>query len=615
MKNLRIFARLFLSHAFVGLLSIAALSIIVYYTVSAILIQRTLDQLASINILKKDLVTNYLTASEQSLLAQQNENKFLNLYDAFSKTNRRSLTLPALDSIVKHDGFNNFYMFDKSYALILSAGHDNFPKGLEKVIERFTKNRPLTIHIIDATQYTSRHKTTLYYYVPVLKQGIHMANVLIEVNVSQIQKILLENTGMGNTGESYLVGNDFTMRSSSRFFPDKTPSAILVQTRATKKSMEGNTGQGILEDYRKEKVLSAYRPLNYSDLHWVIISEMDRSEAMQPIIALRNYLIIITLIIIAITLSIAFLLSKAIAQPVLQLKEIIVALSKGISPQEKPIITSTDEIGLMAKSVEELMEGLERTKKFASEIGAGNFNTSFTKLSEHDELGNALISMRHELQSFHEREIRSARERAAALLEGQEKERRRIINELHDGVGQLLTAIRMRVDALDTDGQMRDEIKSQINETIAEVKRISYNVMPQALVDFGLEAALKGLCDNIRKYSSLNIDFRYVKEVNHILNFEITVSVFRIAQEGLNNIVKHAGATQVTLNVLDKEDELYFLLEDNGKGFNENKTANRSGLGLRNIRERAKLLNGQAEINSTPGVGTVIEVHIPMQTM
>jgi two-component system NarL family sensor kinase len=616
MKNLKIFARLFLSHAFVGLLSIAALSIIVYYTVSAILIQRTLDQLSSINILKKDLVINYLTASEQNLSAQRNENKFLNLYNTFSNAGKtHSLTLPELDSIVKHDGFSNLYMFDKSYQLILRAGHDNFPDGLEKVIERFIKNKPLTIHIIDATQYASQHKTLLYYCVPVVKQGHHVANVLVEADVSEIQKILFENTGMGNTGESYLVGNDFTMRSSSRFFPGKTPSAIAVQTQATKKSMEGSTGQGILDDYRKEKVLSAYRPLVYGDLHWVIISEIDRSEAMQPIIALRNYLIIVTLIIIAITLSIAFLLSKAIAQPVLKLKEIIVALSKGVSPKEKPIITSTDEIGLMAKSVEELMEGLERTKKFASEIGAGNFNTNFATLSEHDELGNALIAMRQELQTFHEREIRSARERAAALLEGQEKERTRIINELHDGVGQLLTAIRMRVDALDTDGQMRDEIKAQINETIAEVRRISYNVMPQALVDFGLEAALKGLCENVRKYSSLNIDFRYVKEVNHILNFEITVSVFRIAQEGLNNIVKHANATQVTLHVLDKEDELYFLLEDNGKGFNENKIANRSGLGLRNIRERARLLNGQAEINSTPDVGTVIEVHIPMQTM
>ena len=177
--------------------------------------------------------------------------------------------------------------------------------------------------------------------------------------------------------------------------------------------------------------------------------------------------------------------------------------------------------------------------------------------------------MRDELRGFHERELKSARARAAALLEGQENERRRIIKELHDGVGQMLTAIRMQVDSLESDKERREEIKSYINEAIAEVKRISYHVMPQAIVDFGLEAALKGLCDTIKKFSSLTIDFRYIREFEHKLDFEISIAVFRIAQEGLNNIVKHAGATNVNLHVLDKEDEIYFILEDNGKGFDE----------------------------------------------
>lgn len=158
----------------------------------------------------------------------------------------------------------------------------------------------------------------------------------------------------------------------------------------------------------------------------------------------------------------------------------------------------------------------------------------------------------------------------------------------------------------------KDEIKSQINEAIAEVKRISYHVMPQAIVDFGLEAALKGLCDTIEKYSSTTIDFRYIREIERELDFEISIAVFRIAQEGLNNIVKHAGATQVNLHLLDKEDEVYFILEDNGSGFNENEIGNNPGSGLRNIQERAMLLNGTAEIRSTPGTGTSIEIHIPI---
>jgi signal transduction histidine kinase len=255
---------------------------------------------------------------------------------------------------------------------------------------------------------------------------------------------------------------------------------------------------------------------------------------------------------------------------------------------------------------------MERTSQFAKEIGSGNFDSSFETLSDEDTLGLSLIQMRDELKSLTERELKSARARASALLEGQEKERRRIVQELHDGVGQLLTAIRMRMEMFDGEPELKDDIKKQINETISEVRRISYNVMPQSLVDFGLEAALAGLCDSIKRYANLDIDFTYVRESDHTLNFEINTALFRIAQEGLNNIVKYAEASSVKLHIIDKEDEVYLMLEDNGKGFDENKLKTNGGMGLQNIRERAKLLNGSAEIHSTPGEGTVIEIHIPI---
>jgi two-component system, NarL family, sensor kinase len=223
-----------------------------------------------------------------------------------------------------------------------------------------------------------------------------------------------------------------------------------------------------------------------------------------------------------------------------------------------------------------------------------------------------LLHMRDELKSLNDRELKLARARASALLEGQEKERRRIIQELHDGVGQLLTAIRMRMEMFEGESSLRDDIKKQINDTIAEVRRISYNVMPQALVDYGLEAALAGLCDSIKRYSKFEIDFTYVKESDHTLNFEVSTALFRIAQEGLNNIVKYAEASSVNLHIIDKADEVYLVLEDNGKGFDEGKIRPNGGMGLQNIRERAKLLNGTAEIHSTLGEGTVIEIHIPI---
>jgi signal transduction histidine kinase len=357
--------------------------------------------------------------------------------------------------------------------------------------------------------------------------------------------------------------------------------------------------------------LSVYRPVDDVDLKWVIISEIDWEEAMMPIIHLRYYLIGITFFVLFVTTLTTLFLSNIIAQPISKLRGVIQQLSFGIIPKTKVPVTSQDEVGEMAEAIYQLTEGLERTSIFAKEIGAGNFNTSFVTLSDYDTLGKALLQMRDELKSMNEREMKLIRARASALLEGQENERRRIIQELHDGVGQLLTAIRMRVEMLEDESSLKDEIKMQINETIAEVRRISYNVMPQALVDFGLEAALRGLCDSMKRYSSLVIDFTYVRETDQKMNFDVSTALFRIVQEGLNNVVKYAQASAVNLDIIEKEDEIYLALEDNGKGFDVSKV-NSAGIGLQNIRERAKLLNGNADIHSAPGEGTVIEVHIPI---
>ncbi len=293
------------------------------------------------------------------------------------------------------------------------------------------------------------------------------------------------------------------------------------------------------------------------------------------------------------------------------LREIIMQLAKGILPSAPVKISNQDEIGQISAAVNQLVSGLRQTAEFAYQIGRGNFETQYTSLSDQDTLGLALINMRDQLRDFNEREIKLLRDKTAALLEGQENERKRITQELHDGVGQLLTAIRLQIDIVPLDHTRKKELVDLINETINEVKRISYNVMPGSLVDFGLEAALKGLCDNTSKYSPLKFDFRYIRESEHALGFDVTVAVFRIVQEGINNILKHASARNVDLHVLDKEDEIYVLLKDDGQGFVENMRST-AGLGLRSMKERARLLGGTVDIHSEMDEGTIIEARIPL---
>lgn len=611
MRNLRMFAKLFLSHTGLGLVAIVALAGIFYWLLSDNLIQRTLNQLSSVNILKKDLIENYLTRSQQNLEALTLENKFSKVLQGSGAVDQNQ-HLNDLVKIMRLYNFRNLYLFGPHHHHVYSTDTTLYQQHLLQLVDSAVMQNPMKLQLIDASRLSQDDQTLLLYYVPVLSTSgqERIGMVLVEENFDNIQSIVSETTGLGTTGESYIAGPEFRMKSLSRFLPEQPPGEIIVKTDAVARALSGSSGSGVLSDYRGEEVLSVYRPIVANGLNWVIISEIDWTEAMQPVVQLRYYLIGITFFVIFLTTVVTFFLSNAIVRPILSLKKVINQLALGIIPTRRVPVHSNDEVGQMADAIHHLTNGLARTSAFAKEIGGGNFDAHFVKLSEHDTLGEALIQMRDALKDLNEREKKLARARASALLEGQENERRRIIKELHDGVGQLLTAVRMRVEMIEDETTLKEEIKGRINETIAEVRRISYNVMPQALVDFGLEAALRGLCDSIKRYANLEVDLTYVKEVEHRVNFEVSTALFRIAQEGLNNIVKYAGATSVNLHVIDKEEEIYMMLEDNGKGFDT--SLKREGMGLLNIHERAELLNGTAEIHSTPGEGTTIEVFIPI---
>jgi two-component system NarL family sensor kinase len=595
MRGFKIFAKLFLSHTAVGLFAVVTISLIFYLVMRDALIQRTVDQLSSINILKKNQIEDHFIQTEKKIRFV-----LLSLASDDGKYAERKIT-----DLVRTYEFDNVTIVDSNKKVIYTAGVDSISS---EMLSKITLANNISFKIVDV----SIHEPLLLYVVPVPFRN-QPAYMIVKEDFGKIQRLLQVTTGMGNTGESYLVGADHRMRSVSRFMPEKSPMSITVETKAVSDIFSGVSGGNIIRDYRDVKVLSFYRMLDRSDLQWAIISEIDFDEAMKPVIRLRNYLLIITFIIICVIVVVTFLISDAISKPILRIKHVITTLSKGIIPDNEIKSKGRDEIADIALAVKQLVEGLKRTTNFAYEIGEGNFESSFTSLSDQDTLGKALIHMRNQLRALTENEIRLVREKTAAVLEGQENERRRIIRELHDGVGQLLTAVSLRVNMIEANDALKSEIKQEINETIAEVKRISYNVMPNSIVDFGLEAALKGLCNAVKKYSGLEFDLQYIRESDNIVNFDISIAVFRIVQEGLNNIVKHANATRCELYVLDKEDEIYLLLKDNGTGFDEKNAISKNGLGLNSIKERARLLNGTAEIHSISSQGTTIEVHIPIK--
>ena len=206
-----------------------------------------------------------------------------------------------------------------------------------------------------------------------------------------------------------------------------------------------------------------------------------------------------------------------------------------------------------------------------------------------------------------------------ALIEGQENERMRVSQELHDGLGQLFTAIKLNLQhlksGLDNEGLtsgLNDRVQAleeNIGVAITEVKNISRNLTPDVLRHFGLKPAIEDLVVKWNSTVDLKISLELV-DMNERFSAELEKALFRMCQELLTNSIRHASAKHVYVQVINHGNSIVLMVEDDGIGFDPKSIS--SGLGLRNIWSRAEVFEGQVEIDSGPNKGTVTTVEIPL---
>lgn len=226
----------------------------------------------------------------------------------------------------------------------------------------------------------------------------------------------------------------------------------------------------------------------------------------------------------------------------------------------------------------------------------------------------------HLRAQFAEFELEKQKIRIAAMVEAIEEERRRISKELHDSVGQILTAIKRDLENVQRKAtgkavERLDAIQTLVQSAIGETRQIAYNLMPAALEHLGLVDAVEGLCRQVQHHAGLTVTFKsYGWTVRHSRSLEL--ALFRMVQEAVNNIVKHAQASDVSVQMIAYPEKLMVLIEDNGVGFSPSeegpKPHERSGLGLVSIRERAAMHRGHVYIDSRKGRGTSLIIEIPI---
>jgi signal transduction histidine kinase len=337
--------------------------------------------------------------------------------------------------------------------------------------------------------------------------------------------------------------------------------------------------------------LRSYAPLRIPDLDWMVFAEMDTDEAFAPIVSLQRRLIAAGIGITVVFVATAWALSRSITGPVLALAEGVRRLGSrdfGV----RLGIGSSDEIGLLAKSFNEMTERLERTTVSRDDL---------------ERVNQQLIAKQEQLQDL-----------TARLIGAQEEERARLARELHDDLTQRLAALAITAGALARrdhvqSGEWRagvKEMQTRLVELSDDVHALSRRLHAKTLDDLGLLAAIEGEIRGFFERTGVPVDFRHPFHLPP-LSPDVQLALYRIVQEGLRNVARHSGATEVDVRIDAQADVISLTIEDNGRGFDRHDGGWRPGLGLASMEERARLIGGTMTVVATPGSGTRVSVNLP----
>lgn len=692
---------------FVGLLLLGGYS---YFIARRALLNRTFSQLTSIREEKAERVEQFFSDRVRDAEFLSNQDVTANLADKLATSNFIDLSILEQDktllnmlSFLQAAGCYNSLIVGKpnANALCIKLTDENLTSHIVYTnlkanveINRIAA-RTLEANKVGISDFTTGSITNVYSsFVGAPIPGTE-AVLLLEVPDRAMNRLMAEHIDkmeVGRTGEVYLAGEDFLMRSSSRFV-DNSFLSVKCQTFAVEQSLKGFAGTAKILDYRNVEVLSSFSPVNLPSLNWVVVAEMDWSEALADVVVLKHRILLIGAIILVLITAGVFLFSRRITTPIIRLKKAAIRIGEGDFEEIVPV-SQHDEIGLLTQVFNKMTQSLKQTTKRLKErerrllhfyratidgilihnngktilvnraminltgyteeqllsapiqslFADDDYLLKYTNASEVQSFEAVLftkskstipVEVQHRTISFQDQEVdvmvvRNIAERKAmedelkterlhrlrSVIDGQEQERQRLSRELHDGLGQTLVAIKLRLESIDVD-KLGDErktleiIKQIFNQTIDETRRISNNLMPAALTEFSLAVVLRNLCSEIESNAQISTSLALGGLPESIDMLTKTYS-YRIVQEALTNIVKHAQASKITVSVFSDIHNLYIQVEDNGIGF-DNSQNNEGGNGLYNMKERASLLNGKFEIISSPGNGTLIKVELPIK--
>ncbi len=208
--------------------------------------------------------------------------------------------------------------------------------------------------------------------------------------------------------------------------------------------------------------------------------------------------------------------------------------------------------------------------------------------------------------------------RANEVIEAEIRERKRMGEELHDGLGQILSLLKLTLTSLENKQKSSSEKQKELIENaveltdnaFTELRNISHNMAPIFLKEKGFAASIKDLLDHLNQSNTYKVGMD-ISGVDNQLESFLELTIYRVVQEALNNIILHAKATEINFQLLQSDKEITLMIEDNGRGFDINEMENKHGIGLRNIRSRIENIGGKVHLDSVINRGTIITIIVP----
>jgi len=372
--------------------------------------------------------------------------------------------------------------------------------------------------------------------------------------------------------------------------------------------LDSSDPEGILMSGRMGAVTES---ANLVTAPWTVVIGQSEAEAMAPVHAMQQQFIIFGASAVVVALLFSWGMARSLVKPIGQLTAAAETISQGNLSQPVPQL-GTDEIGKLSRSFDSMRVALQDS---LLQIQTWNKELE-TKVEERTrQLEDSYREIARK-EASHEELLRK-------VLTIQEEERKRIARELHDETSQSLVGLVMRVEAIkaipagDTDKlqAMLLDMKNLTVKTIDNVHKIIFDLRPSILDDLGLLSAIRWYAGN--RLEPLGIQARVeVTGEERKLSPQVEIALFRVVQEAINNIVKHAEAHSVVLSVEFKESSIVIEVEDDGKGFDVDAVSlipdKAQGVGLLGMRERVALLEGKLHIESKPGKGTHLTMEIPL---